>query len=250
MPNPESVCLPEETATVEPKTDGLELKVRLLGSFDELYKRFEKLQIFLVSKSNESVKLLHVESRDMQKRPFIFILVEMQASRIIVEYTIALGSSPKIRRLFVLKALLNILSLASDLYSIDNTEFFQYVDSAIDDVLSSMNQSYSQLFNSYDALFSDFRETKKLNIELSSSNKNLTVKAMQLNDENKQLTGSLKELEIYSDNSLMVMLQDWIMGHDGVIDVNEFAKNYKMTPTRVEQMLNKMVTLGYIELRG
>ena len=60
----------------------------------------------------------------------------------------------------------------------------------------------------------------------------------------------LKVLETYSDNSLMVIVQDWLDAHDDSIDVNEFAKNYKISPTRVEQILNKMVTLGYIELKG
>ena len=60
----------------------------------------------------------------------------------------------------------------------------------------------------------------------------------------------LKVLETYSDNSLMVIVQEWLDAHDDSIDVNEFAKNYKISPTRVEQILNKMVTLGYIELKG
>jgi hypothetical protein len=242
--------LPDEVIAIEPKTDGMEMKARLAGSFDDIYKRFSNLQLFSVSKTQAGIKLLRVESRDIQKRPFLFMIIDLHPDKVVVDYTIALDSSPKLRRLFVLKTVLSVLSLASDLYVIDNTELFQYLDSAIDDVLNSITQSYSSLFNNYDSLFNEYREIKRLNIELAASNKNLTVSATQLNDENKELKTQLQALQAYSDSALMVMVQDWLESHDATIDINEFAKNFKMTPTRVEQILNSMVSLGYIELKG
>lgn len=242
--------MPEEVVAIEPKTDGLEMKARLLGSFEDIYKRLSTLQLFSIGKSQNGLRLLRVESRDIQKRPFLFLIIDMRPDKVSVDYTIALDSSPKLRRLFVLKTLLSVLSLASDLYSVDNTELFQHLDSSIDDVLNSITQSYSSLFNNYDSLFNEYREIKRLNIELEASNKNLTVQAMQLNDENKTVKEQIKNLEAYSDSALMVMVQDWLEAHDSTIDINEFAKNYKMSQTRVEQVLNRMVSLGYIELKG
>ncbi len=239
-----------EVPIVEPKTDSIEVKAKLSGSLGDIQKRLGDLQIFSITSSKDSVKLLKIESRDLQKKPFLFIIIDMGASRLAAEYTIAPDTSPKLRRLAVIKTLLGVLSLVSDLYTVDNTEFFQYVDSAIDDVTNSITQSYSTLFNSYDSLFNEYRELKRQNIELTASNKNLTVQALQLSDQNKSMDAELKELRGYSDNSLMVMIQEWIDSHDSTIDINEFAKNYKMTPTRVEQMLNRMVSLGYIELKG
>lgn len=246
----QSVYLPEEVVAIEPKTDSLEMKARLAGSFDDIYKRLSSLQLFSISKSQTGLKLLRVESRDIQKMPFLFIIIEMRTDKVIVDYTIALDSSPKLRRLVVLKILLSVLSLAADLYIVDDTELFQYLDSGIDDVLNSITQSYSSLFNNYDSLFNDYREIKRLNIELVASNKNLTVQALQLSDENKELKEELKTLQAYSDSALMIMVQDWLDSHDATIDINDFAKTYKMIPTRVEQILNKMVSLGYIELKG
>ena len=126
----------------------------------------------------------------------------------------------------------------------------QYVDSTIDDVLASLSQNYSALFNNYDSLFNEYRELKRLNIELTASNKNLTVQATQAVSENRELKERLKQLETYSDESLMVMLEDWIDAHNSTIDIIEFSKSYKIPAPRIEQMLNKMVTAGYIELKG
>ena len=113
-----------------------------------------------------------------------------------------------------------------------------------------MSQSYSTLFNNYDSLFNEYRELKRLNIELTASNKNLSVQASQVSEENTKLKQRLGELESYSDESLMVMVQEWLESHDSTIDVNEFGSTYKIIPPRVEQILNKMVSLGYIELKG
>ena len=244
------IYLVEDVASIEPKTDSIEIKARIDGTFGDIAKRFSSLELFSIEKSDNSIKLLRIESRDIQKKPFLFIIIDMKADSILIDYTVALDSSPKLRRLSVLKIFLGVLSLVSDIYVVDNTELFQYLDSAIDDVLSSISQSYSSLFNNYDSLFNEYREVKRLNIELEASNKNLTVQALQLSDENKQLTVELNTLKVYSENSLMVMVQDWLDSHDDTIDINEFAKTYKVPSTRVEQILNRMVSLGYIELKG
>ncbi len=242
--------MPGDAAPIEPKTDSLEVKVRLLGSFDDISGRLSSLQLFSIKSAPDGVSLLRVESRDIQKRPFLFVLMTLGRERLRLDYTIAPDSSPKMRRLSVIKGLLSVLSLIADLYDADDRELFQHVDSSIGEVLDSLSQNYSALFNSYDSLFNEHREIKRLNIELTASNKNLAVQASQLSDENKRLQGRLKELETYSDSSLMAMIDDWIESHSNSIDINEFASNYKIIPTRAEQMLDKMVALGYIEVKG
>ena len=48
----------------------------------------------------------------------------------------------------------------------------------------------------------------------------------------------------------MAMVQDWIEVHSSSIDVGEFSKTYKVPEPRIEQILNKMVSMGYLELKG
>lgn len=222
----------------------------LLGSFYAISSRLSSLQIFSIKEESDSLSIIRVESRDIQKKPFLFFIIKFFKDHMEIEYTIPMDASEKLRKLFVIKNVFSVLSLISDLYTPNLTEFFQYSDSTIDDVLNSLSQSYSTLFNNYDSLFNEYRELKRLNIELTSSNKNLTVQATQLSDDNKELKERLKSLETYSDESLMVMVQEWIESHNNTIDVNEFSDTYKIIPPRVEQILNKMVSLGYIEVKG
>ncbi len=240
----------EETGIVEPKIAEITLNGSLLGTFSAMASRLETLQMFSIKENPGSLVLLSVESRDIQKNPFLFFIITFTQDQVKVQYSIALDSSEKMRRLYVVKNLLSVLSLVTDLYTADVASVYQYVDSVIDDVLGSLSQSYSSLFNNYDSLFSEYREIKRLNIELIAANKNLTVQASQLSNENKDLKSRLESLETYSDESLMVMIEDWIDSHSDTVDVIEFAKTYRLTAPRVEQVLNKMVSMGYIELKG
>jgi hypothetical protein len=240
-----------ETGLIEPKIAEFSLKATLTGDFSSIAQRFSTLQMFSVKlEQDNSLVLLSVESRDMQKNPFLFFIITLKPDFIEVQYSIALDTSEKMRKLYVVKNLLGVLSLITDLYYADPAGLYQYVDSTIDDVLGSLSQNYSALFNNYDSLFNEYRELKRLNIELTASNKNLTAQASQAVSENRELKERLKQLETYSDESLMVMLEDWIDAHNSTIDLIEFAKSYKIPEPRIEQMLNKMVTMGYIELKG
>ena len=169
----------ENIGIIEPKAEQLTLSGSLLGTFEVMAGRISSLQVFSVKVEPDSLSVLRVESHDMQKRPFLFILIIFKKDSIVVNYTVAQDSSPKMRKLYVIKVLLSILSLVSDVYQVKESE-----------------------------------------------------------------------LEAYSDESLMVMVEDWLEAHDNSIDINEFANSYKLSPTRVEQILNKMVSLGYIALKG
>jgi hypothetical protein len=242
--------LADEIPMVEPAVEEITIKASLKGKLDDVYDRLSKLPMFEFKREEASLTLANVESRDMQKRPFLFMLIEIKADSIRAQYSIAPDTSEKLRRLGVIKTMFNILSLVSDIYAVDDKELFQYADSSIDNVISSISQNYSILFNKYDSLFNDYRGTKRMNVELVAANRTLTVQAAQLSKENEGLRERLLQLEKYSDEALMAMLEEWMESHDSTIDINEFANLYKLTPTRIEQMLNRMVSLGYIEVKG
>ncbi len=244
--------MPEETAFVEPKTEEIAVGAKLLGSFDGIAKRLSGIETLEIERGegDSLLRIVRVESRDIEKRPFLFVLMELAGDRLVISYTVAVDSSPKLRRIVALKEAVGVLSLITDLYAVDNSGMFQCLDSAMDELAGSLSQSYSSLFNNYDAIFNEYKEIRKMNVELTASNKNLSVQASQLSEDNKKLQSRVKELEGFSDDAMMVMVEEWLEAHSNEVDVSEFSKVYKITPTRVEQILNKMVSLGYIEIRG
>ncbi len=240
--------MPEEE--IVPKVEEIAFAGKLIGSFEDIKKKVDMLPFFSSKIENSETSIARVESRNIKKKPFLFYIVRIRNEGISIVYSIAPDTSERMRRLAVVKNVASLLSMITDYYQVDQVRFLQYVDSVIDDVLNGLSQSYSTLFNKYDALLSEYREYKRLNMELTASNRNLAIQASQLKNENNQLKGDLATLQTYSDESLMAMLQDWIETHNNSIDIDEFAGNYKLPSPRVEQMLDKMVSLGYIELKN
>jgi len=246
MPSGDTVAEEE----VAPKVEEVSFAGSLTGTFDSIAAKLSQVPFYEVTKGDNEVNVIHVESRNVKKQPFLFYIIKIRQEGLVLTYSIIPNTSDRLRRVTVLKNLASVLALLSPDFKIDEQKFFQYMDSAITDLLSGMSESYSALFNKYDALLLEYSELRKLLNELSASNRNLSLQASQLSEENKQLKAQLEELQTYSDEALMAMVEDWLEVHDSTIDIGEFAKAYKIPEPRVEQILDKMVSLGYLELKG
>jgi DNA-binding IscR family transcriptional regulator len=56
-------------------------------------------------------------------------------------------------------------------------------------------------------------------------------------------------MEKYSDSVLAVKIQDWIEEHNGEINLSEFSSVHGVSEARVEQVLNNLISEGYLESR-
>lgn len=237
-------------AMIEPKLAEMRIPARFIGTPEGVCQKLSAIDLLSTKSYPDKAVIAKIESRDMQKRPFLFIIITLEQNELLVEYSIAPDTSEKLRRLNVLETVLNVLSLVAGSYEVEQKDFFQKIETAIEEVTTSISQNYSILFNKYDSLFTEYRDLKRLNIELTAANRELNVKAFQLTKTNNELRDMLKLLEVYNDEELMVMVQEWLDSHNSTIDLGEFAANYKLQMPRVEQILNKMQSLGYIELKG
>lgn len=234
----------------EPKIESLEFSGKLTGTLQDINAKVSQIPYYNVRLTDAFIEIAKVESRNVRKDPFLFYIVKISKDSVSVTYSIAPGTSDTMRRAIIVKDLSGLLSVINDEFQIDQVKFYQYIDSSIEKLMTGLSQSYSVVFNKFDALSAEYRELKKLASELTVSNRNLTIQTSQLGDENKMLSEQLKSLQTYSDEALMAMVEDWIEVHNSSIDVGEFSKTYKVPEPRVEQILNKMVSMNYIELRG
>lgn len=239
-----------EEVVIAPKVEKIDITAKLNGTFDEIANIASKLPFYSIFTAQDSISIGMVESRNIRKQPYLFYIFQIRSDKVSIIYSIPNDISESMRRAFVLRNFSSFISGISNIYEISQQEFMQYVDSTTDKLLSGLSQNYSALFNKYEALLTEYRAIKRLNIELSASNRNLTLDSSQLSEDNKRLRQELDKLQKYSDDSLMSMVEDWITVHGSSIDVDEFAKTYNLTSPRVEDILNKMVSKGYIELRG
>ncbi len=239
-----------EQVSTQPKIEEFSIDGKLNGTMDDIKAVLGKLPFYLISSDAAELTMIKVESRNINKKPYLFHIIKIKADSVSVTYSMLPDTSVNLRRADVLKELSSVLSMISDKYSISQAKFIQYVDSTLESLISGISQTYTSLYNRYDAMLTDYRELKRLNVEIAASNRNLTLQSAQLTEENKTLKEQLSALQKYSDESLMALVEEWITVHNSAIDVVLFSKEHNVSPTRVEQILDKMVSLGYIELKS
>jgi hypothetical protein len=223
---------------------------KLSGTLEDIKKTLEKLPLYLVNSTATELDIAKVESRSISRKPYLFHIIKIQPERLTVIYSLIPDTSVNLRRAEVLKETSAVLSLIAGRFDINQIKFVQYVDSVLESLISGLSQTYTALYNRYDSMLNDYRELKRLNVELSASNRNLTLQSAQLSDENKTMKEQLDALRKYSDESLMALIEEWITVHNNSIDVVAFANGHSLSPTRVEQILDRMVSMGYIEPKG
>lgn len=233
----------------EPKVDGFRVRARRLKAIEEIIGFLSPLEFLEVTAEGDALVLINVESRDIQRNPYLFSLTYLKPDKIEVKYSITPAMSPSKRRINVFRFFLNLLTLLDESYDVDDKELYQLIDGSLKGLTEFASSNYEEIFAKYDHLKTEFETLKKRVESLSVSNDRLGKDNLELKNKNDELVLRVKELETYSDELLELKIQDWIEEHENSINLAEFCKVYKVSESRVEQMLNKMVMEGLLVSR-
>jgi hypothetical protein len=235
------------TAQSGPKVDGFKIKGKLKGSIKEISELLRTISFLEVATEKDAVNAVYVESRDINKNPYLFSILKLKKDELEVLYTIPSEIAPRKRKLDVIRYLLNILTLLESTYSIQTKVLYQLLETAVKDLLDSVSMDYSKLYTAYDSLKKESDDFRKKVKRLKDQNEALMSKNYELKSSNDELTLSIEALVVLSDDALKAKLQEWILEHNGEINILEFTKLHKVAESRVEKMLNKLVAEGYLE---
>jgi len=241
---------PVESVMKKPTVDGFKLKGQLKGDLKNIVEILRTITFIEIAQEKSAVNIAYVESKDINKNPYLFSIIKIKDDEIEVLYSVTPEVSPAKRRVDVLRYLLNILSLLGKEYAVDNKILYQLIEDSIKKVTDSVSVEYSRLFTERDALQKDIADYKKKVERLSEQNDVLSTQNYEIKAENDELRLRLQKLETVSDETLRTKLQEWIVEHNGSINVSEFAKVYSTPETKVEEILNQLVSEGYLEVVG
>jgi len=234
--------------THPPQVDGFKIKGKLTGKLKDLTNVLRSISFLEIAPEKDALNVIYVESRDINKNPYLFSIIKIREEEIEVLYTIPPEIGPKKRRVDVVRYLLNILSLMESYYTVDNKTLYQLVEDAIKELAGSVTMDYTKLYTAYDSMKKEVADyTKKID-RLTEQSQALTSQNYELKTQNDELRLRLKQLEGMSEDSLKTKLQEWISEHNGSISIPDFAKTYKVADGRVEEILNKLVSEGYIDV--
>ncbi len=253
VPDPKAGAKLQQAAQIAPPSPmvgGFRLLAERTSSASELAQRFAEVSFLEMTADKETLSVLNVESRDLRKDPALFSIIKFMPSRIDVTYTCLANSSPKKRKLDVLRHFLNMLTIADDCYTVDMKQVYQLLEASITEMNEYVSSDYDKLFSIYDSLKTDHVSLQKKVRDLTESSSALSKENYDLKNKNDDLSIKLKGLETLSDPVISLKIQEWLSEHRGEINISDFSKVYNVPETRVEQMLNKLVTEGYLETKG
>ena len=231
-----------------PQIDSFSIKAKKKGDYKKIAELLRTISFIEVAVEKNAIDVLYVESRDINKNPYIFSLIKLMDDKLDVVYTIPKGMSPTKRKMDVIRYLLNILTLIDDEYEVDDKVLYQLIEKSIADILDSISMDYSKLYTAYDSLKKEVVDLRKKADRLTNQNEELSTQNYELKSYNDELKIKLKQLQGMSDALLKSKLQEWITEHNGEINVLEFSKVYSISESRVEQMLNELVNEGYLDV--
>jgi hypothetical protein len=233
-----------------PQVKGFKLPARRIKDLSEITNTLSSLSSLQLSVEGDYVVALNVESRDIKKNPYLFSIVYFRPNEIEMDYTLVPGISQRKRKIEVFKHFLDILTLVGHTYEIDHKQFYQVIRSTLTDITEFASSTYDEIYSKYDILNSESLYLQRKIETLSASLSKLTNETFELKAKNDELVLRLKELESPSDDTLRVKIQEWLELHHNEINITEFAKIYNVLESRVEHLLNSMVTQGYLESIG
>ncbi len=230
-----------------PQVDGFKIKGKRTGDYKDISALLRSISFLEIAPEKEVVNVVYVESRDINKNPYLFSVIKITEDEIEVIYSIPHEIGPKKRRMDVIRYLLNILSLIDPYFHVENKTLYQLIENAVKEIAESVTTEYTSLYTNYDSLRKEVEEYKKKIERLEDQNKALTTKNYELKAQNDESHLKIEKLQGLSDESLKAKIQEWITEHNGAINVPEFAKVFKTTEAKVEETLNRLVSEGYIE---
>jgi len=240
---------PAEEAAHPPQVDGFKIKGSLKkGKLKDLASILRSISFLEIAPEKDVLNVLYVESRDIDKNPYLFSVLKIKDDEIEVMYTIPSGISPRKRRMDVIRYMFNILSLIAKSYEVENKTLYQLVENSIKDLSASVTMDYTKLYTEYDTMKKEISDYKRKLNRLNEQVQALTTQNYDLKSQNDEMRLRVKELESLSDDALKAKLQEWIKEHNGAVNVVEFGRVYKASEARVEEILNKLVSEGYIEV--
>ncbi|MEW6749224.1 MAG: cell division protein ZapB [Candidatus Micrarchaeota archaeon] len=232
-----------------PQVDGFKIKGKLTkGKLKDLSTILRSVSSLELAPEKDALNVIYVESRDINKDPYLFSILKIKEDEVEVLYTIPPEIGPKKRRVDVIRYILNIFSLIAPSYDIDSKTLYQLIENAIKELAGSVTMDYNKLYTAYDSLRKEVGDLKKKISRLTDQNQALTSQNYELKASNDELSLRLQQLEGLSDEALKAKLQEWISEHGGSINIVEFSKLHHVAEAKVEEMLNRLVSEGYLEV--
>lgn len=231
----------------EPIVAGFEIPATRTSTLKQISEVISQVPYLDVVLERNEVIIINIESRDLDKKPYLFSMIYLEKNIIRVLYTVTPGMSPRKRRIDILRYFFTIVSMLSKNYNIKIVDIYQLLEDAIDKISEYVTLDYEEMYSKYDSIKS---ENERIIIDLTrlrETNRELAKENYELKTKIDSLKLKLEKVSSYTDESLKIKIIEWIKEHSGEINIPEFSKMFGIPETKTEDILNLLIRQGYLE---
>jgi len=202
-----------------------------------------------ISYLKDTLTVERVVGFDLKGKPELDYRITFSPGEILLEYEVAQNKNKKARLMSVLPIFLNVLQLAEDYYTIRPSAIYYEINETIGEAVKLVGKDAVDLATELSETEAKYRSlTAKYDDLLKSSEENARI-LLECERKRDELSRKVDKLMGYSDESLKEMIYEWISLHGGKMNILEFSKINRVAIPRVEEVLNMLVTGGYIKRR-
>jgi hypothetical protein len=212
----------------------------------KLYSRLSDAGFGELEQTKNAVVAKSVQSEDIEGKPYLFVRLEFAPGALHVSYSMPEGSSPDERFLAACKIALDALQYA-DCYELDRKEFYQVLASAIDRSHAMLGTNAGKLIAEKQNLESALASAKESSAMMRAQGSKCETLLLEAIRKNEALSARVSQLESVSDAVLCEQIMEWLEMHGGKISVLEFSRAKGITPSRVEEGLDRLMKNGKIK---
>jgi hypothetical protein len=199
-----------------------------------------------ISESSSFISAIKIDSKDIYGRPYNFVEIELHKTFALLRYSVPEESHLPARRLRATLLFIRFLSLFPSI-KIDVSNIGPIVLPVIEFSEKLLTQSYESVLEKLKISEEERKQLLSQKSKLSSSLEKSSSLILDLQKENRLLKARLEKLEEISERELKELILDWIVSHQGAINLPSFSSTYKVPLTRCEEVLDKLIKEGTIK---
>ncbi len=234
-----------------PLVNAISINAEMKTDFSSICKKLKNsLPSWKVLSTKENAVAMWVESRDLSQNPYKCIIIKLYKNKIDVVYTVPPDEAQTIRRWFVVRVLINVLSIIEEDYVLSSSIAIQLLDGALSEIEALLKKDPGEMYVSLTRLKAEVGELRRRVRYLENEKKRLTQENYALSIKYEKLYRKMKEISRLEGDALKAKLQEWINAHNGELDILAFSKTFDVPMFLVERALDEMVKEGYLEQIG
>lgn len=236
----------EKKNTPAPTLEKIGLKIKRQKPTEHISSTLKKISYLTVQNGGQNVTARHVESLDMQKKPFHYWQATFAPDQIELEWTHSPTQTSTQRKLHVTKNLFELLALLEHAYPVTASQFRPLLLETLENAQNEFFKNAGQLALDNDAMHRRIKQAENLKRDFEAAIDRLNRQVSTLSEENDQLKNRITKLDHISDEYLKTKIMQ------AVAENNEFkpqvlASVLNLPFSRIEAALDDLVKQGYLQ---